>query len=120
MRRRDEHGGGTVLTAGVCASLVVVAWCSCALVAWLGQISSAQDAADFAALAAAGAQARGQDPCVAARTAASHNRSDLIGCSVQGDHRSFVVEVRVARVLEPRVPGAPPRVERIASAGSVQ
>ena len=120
MRRRDERGAGTVLTAGVCAALMVVAWCSCVLVAWLGQISAAQDAADLAALAAAGAAAGGADPCPAAHEVAARNGAEMTDCTMRGDRWAFVVDIRVRGALEPSLPGAPRDVEAVAAAGSLQ
>ena len=120
MRRRGERGVGTVLTAGVCAVLLVVAWVASVLVSWIGQVTSAQDAADLASLAAAGAVARGADPCGAAKETATRNRVELTGCTVRGDRWSFVVDVRVRCALEPAVPGGPGHVERAASAGTLQ
>lgn len=120
MTRRDERGAGTVLTAGVCWALMVVAWCSSVLVAWLGQISASQDAADLSALAAAGAMARGANPCSAADEVAARNGAEMIDCTVSGDRWAFVVEIRVSQALEPTLPGAPGEVEAGASAGSLQ
>ena len=120
MRHLAERGVGTVLTAGVCAVLLVSAWTASVLVSWIGQVTAAQDAADLASLAAAGAVARGADPCPAAVEAATRNDVELTGCTVRGDQWSFVVDIRVRRALEPRVPGGPESVERVASAGSLQ
>ncbi len=100
--------------------LVVVTWSSCLVVAWFGQISAAQDAADLASLAAAGALSGGAEPCEAARVVAARNKAELIACTVRGDHWSFVVDVRVSRQMEPAVPGVPRHVERMSSAGTVQ
>lgn len=119
-RRRSERGVGTVLTAGVCALLLVVASSASVVVVWVSQVSSAQNAADLAALAGAGAQAEGGDACAAAGGAAVRNEAHLLGCRVLGDDWSFVVEVRVGKELHPRLPGAPVDVERQASAGTLQ
>ena len=120
MPRPDERGVGTVLTAGICAVLLVVAWTASVLVVWLGQVSAAQDAADLASLAAAGAWAQGGDACAAAGTAAERNGSGLVACRVAGDQGSFVVEVRVRVALRPALPGAPSGLERVATAGTLQ
>lgn len=118
--RRGERGVGTVLTAGACLALLVVAWMASVLVTWLGQVSSTSDAADLAALAAAGARAQGADACGAARQAADRNGTELVRCHVQGDQASFVVEVSVTQALRPALPGAPDSVERVATAGTLQ
>ncbi len=120
MRRRDERGAGTLLTAGICVSLLAVACTASVLVAWLAQISSVQDSADLASLAAASAHAQGVDACAAAGEVAARNQSDLMKCHLNGDQWSFVVEVRVSQELKPSVPGAPQMIERVASAGTIQ
>lgn len=120
MRRPDERGVGTVLTAGACVTLLSVAWAASVMVGWISQVSATQDAADLAALSAASSEAQGEDACQAARSAAERNASELMTCSVEGDERSFVVEVRVSQRLEPAMPGAPETVERVALAGTTQ
>ncbi|MGV8845077.1 Rv3654c family TadE-like protein [Tessaracoccus sp.] len=119
MRRRIERGVGTVLTAGVCAVLLMVAWTASVLVGWVGQASAAQDAADLASLAGAGAWAEKGRPCEAAGRVAQRNGAVMVACSVSGDPRSFVVEIRVEVMLRPHVPGAPEHVVRTASAGTL-
>ena len=119
MPRGSERGVGTVLTAGVCAVLLMVAWMASVLVGWVGQASAAQDAADLAALGGAGAQAEGAQPCEAAERVAQRNGALMVDCRVSGDGRSFVVDVRVEVMLSPRVPGAPGHVVRAASAGTL-
>lgn len=117
---RDERGTGTVLTAGACVGLLTVAWMASVLVGWLGQVSSTADAADLAALAAAGARTQGADTCGAAREAAERNGAELVGCRVQGDQSAFVVEVSVTQALRPALPGVPDSVSRVATAGTLQ
>ncbi|MGO1487750.1 MAG: Rv3654c family TadE-like protein [Arachnia sp.] len=119
MRSRDERGSGTLLTAGVCVCLLAVAWASSLVVAWLVQISSVQDSADLAALAASAAHAQQLDGCAAAEAAAARNESEMIECTINGDEWSFVVEVHVSQALHPALPGGPPLIERMASAGSI-
>lgn len=120
MRRRDERGAGTLLTAGICFSLLAVGFVASIVVAGLAQISAVQDSADLASLAAASAHARGSDACVAAGEAAARNQSELVACLVNGDSRSFVVEVRVSQPLQPPLLGASRRIERVATAGTIQ
>ncbi|WP_158600417.1 Rv3654c family TadE-like protein [Tessaracoccus antarcticus] len=117
---RGQRGAGTLLTAGVCLALLATASMASVLVLWVGQVGAAQDAADLAALAAAGAHAGGGKSCDAARSSAVHNHATLVGCRVEGDTDSFVVEVTIRRALEPTLPGAPTSVERVALAGSLQ
>ena len=119
MRRRDERGVGTALTAGVCVVLLMVAWSASVVVAWLAQASATQDSADLAALAAASSHAQGGEACGAAGEVAARNGSKLVQCTVTGDNWSFVVAVRVSQPLEPALPGAPQGIERAATAGSV-
>ncbi|MEO7587131.1 MAG: Rv3654c family TadE-like protein [Arachnia sp.] len=116
----DERGAGTLLTAGVCLALLATAWLASVLVLWVGQVGAVQDAADLAALAAAGARAGGGDACSAAESSSVRNGAHLVGCRVQGDEFSFVVEVTLTHPLDPQLPGAPTSVERVAVAGSVQ
>ena len=104
----------------MCLVLLVVAWTASMVVAWLAQVSSVQDSADLASLAAAGALAQGADACTAARETAALNQSDLMECTIAGDQWSFVVEVRVSQTLRPAVPGTPQLIERAASAGTIQ
>lgn len=101
-------------------TLLAAAWLASVLVVWVGQVGATQDAADLAALAAAGARARGGDACSAAASSSTRNGAHLVGCHVQGDGLSFVVEVTLNRTLEPRLPGGPTSVERVAVAGSLQ
>ncbi len=120
MRRPDERGVGTVLTAGACVALLTTAWAASVPVVWLAQVSSTQDAADLASLAGASAHAQSGDACGAAGEVAARNHSELMQCIVTGDEWSFVVEVHVSQVLEPSLPGAPTIIERRATAGSIQ
>lgn len=116
--RGAERGSGTVLTAGIAFALMAVAVGAWIVVAWLGQAARAQDAADLAALAGAGALAQALDPCPAAVTAAQRNEATLVGCEVKGDSRAFVVEVRVRVALTPTLPAGPREVVRRAAAGT--
>lgn len=100
--------------------LLSVAWTASTVVGWLAQISSVQDSADLASLAAASAHAQRADGCAAAEGVAARNQSDLVECHINGDAWSFVVEVRVSQPLEPSLLGVPPLIERVASAGNIQ
>ena len=65
-RVRDERGMGTVLIAGVCLGLVMVAATVALIVGWLARAERAQDTADLTALAAAAVEADGGDACAEA------------------------------------------------------
>lgn len=82
----DDTGNVTITAAGVigalCALLLVVG------VAARGTIHAhrAQIAAELAAVAAAHAVFRAQDPCQAARDTASRNNAQVTGCElINGD-----------------------------------
>ncbi len=90
-----ERGVGTVVTAGVCLALVAVAAGVVVLVLWLGSITRAQGIADLAALAAASDIAKGGPGCKAADLSAEEHGARVAGCRIEGQRRSFVVEVTV-------------------------
>ena len=120
MTRRDERGVGTLLTAGMCCCLLVVASTASMIVAWLAQVSAVQDAADLASLAAASAHAQGKGGCGAAEAVALRNQSALVDCIIDGEPGAFVVEVRVSQPLQPTLPGMSVDIERRAAAGTLQ
>ena len=111
-RVRDERGMGTVLVAGVCLGLVMVAATVALIVGWLARAERAQDAADLTALAAAAVEAE-------ASKVASENGGRLAGCEVRGQRPRFVVEVTVALPLLEGRGFNPADVERSATAGTV-
>ena len=117
MRRHDERGVGTVMTAAMCMVVVGIAMISSVVVAWLASEQSAQDAADLASLAGASVVVEGGNGCAAARWVAERNGARLVACEVTGEPRSFVIEVDVERALHPRIHGAPETVRRTATAG---
>lgn len=97
---RDEAGAGTVLTAGLALSMLLLL----AVVLGLGQAAvaaaKAAKAADLAALSAADAY-RGLapgDPCDAAADVAARNGAVLTACSLGGD-LSVLVKVSVGSPL---------------------
>ena len=118
-RVRDERGMGTVLVAGVCLGLVMVAATVALIVGWLARAERAQDAADLTALAAAAVEADGGDACAEASKVASENGGRLAGCEVRGQRPRFVVEVTVALPLLEGRGFNPADVERNATAGTV-
>ena len=118
-RVRDERGMGTVLIAGVCLGLVMVAATVALIVGWLARAERAQDAADLTALAAAAVEADGGDACAEASKVASENGGRLAGCEVRGQRPRFVVEVTVALPLLEGRGFNPADVERSATAGTV-
>ena len=117
-RVRDERGMGTVLVAGVCLGLVMVAATVALIVGWLARAERAQDAADLTALAAAAVEADGGDACAEASKVASENGGRLAGCEVRGQRPRFVVEVTVALPLLEGRGFNPADVERSATAGT--
>ena len=118
-RVRDERGMGTVLVAGVCLGLVMVAATVALIVGWLARAERAQDAADLTALAAAAVEADGGDACAEASRVASENGGRLADCEVRGQRPRFVVEVTVALPLLEGRGFNPADVERSATAGTV-
>ena len=118
-RVRGERGMGTVLVAGVCLGLVMVAATVALIVGWLARAERAQDAADLTALAAAAVEADGGDACAEASKAASENGGRLAGCEVRGQRPRFVVEVTGALPLLEGRGFNPADVERSATAGTV-
>jgi len=118
-RVRDERGMGTVLVAGVCLGLVMVAATVALIVGWLARAERAQDAADLTALAAAAVEADGGDACAEASKVASENGGRLAGCEVRGQRPRFVVEVTVTLPLLEGRGFNPADVERSATAGTV-
>ena len=107
-RVRDERGMGTVLVAGVCLGLVMVAATVALIVGWLARAERAQDVADLTALAAAAVEVDGGDACAEASKVASANGGRLAGC-----------EVTVALPLLEGRGFNPADVERNATAGTV-
>lgn len=95
MRGGTERGVGTVVVAGICLALVLLAAGSLVLVGWLVATTRARAAADLTALAAAEAVAVGQDGCAVAASTASSNHAVLTDCEVFGQRSSFVVEITV-------------------------
>ena len=110
----DERGVGTVLVAGICLGLVMVAATVALIVGWLARAEQAQSSADLTALAAAAAEADGGDAC-----AEAENGGRLTGCEVRGERPRFVVEVTVALPLLEGRGFNPGEVERSATAGTV-
>ena len=118
-RVRDERGMGTVLVAGVCLGLVMVAATVALIVGWLARAERAQDVADLTALAAAAVEVDGGAACAEASKVASENGGRLAGCEVRGQRPRFVVEVTVALPLLEGRGFNPADVERNATAGTV-
>ena len=115
----DERGVGTVLVAGICLGLVMVAATAALIVGWLARAERAQDVADLTALAAAAVEVDGGDACAEASKVASENGGRLTGCEVRGQRPRFVVEVTVTLPLLEGRGFNPADVERSATAGTV-
>lgn len=118
-RGRDERGVGTVLTLGMALILAGVTAVGCVLIAWFALIRHAEQAAELAALAGAGAAVQGGDPCEAAARAARENDARISRCEVRGEVPDVVVEVGVTVQLQPQILLAPEEVERLASAATM-
>ena len=110
---------GTVMTAGICLVLVMVAATVALITGWLARAEKAQDAADLTALAAAAAAVNGGDACAEAGKVAAENGGRLTGCELRGERPRFVVEVTVALPLLESRGFNPADVERSATAGTV-
>ncbi len=98
--RPGERGAATVLVVAMVAVVLVVGVAVAAATGLLVAHRRAQAAADLAALAAAVAWRRGDDPCAAAEHVAAGNGARLTRC----DRLGADVVVRVAV----RAPGDPP------------
>jgi secretion/DNA translocation related TadE-like protein len=81
------------LVASFLSLLLLVGAALGVVVAMFAAHRRAQAAADLAALAAAVALVRGQEPCPAARRIATANDAEMTGCVPRG--MDVVVEVRV-------------------------
>ena len=114
---RGERGVGTVLTLGLSLALIVLTGASAVLVGWFAAIRHAEQAAELAALAGSSAALAGADPCDAVEKTARENDASAQHCIVRGNVPDVVVEVGIIVALEPRVPGAPEKVVRFATAG---
>lgn len=119
MLRRGERGAGTVLTAAVSLTLIGVATMACIVVGWFAAIRRAEQVAELAALAGAGAATRSADVCAAVRDAAARNRAVVARCLVRGSGPDVVVEVGVDAHLRYTLGIVPDRILRLASAGTM-
>jgi secretion/DNA translocation related TadE-like protein len=88
-----ERGAATVVAVALMGLLVLVGAALGVVSAMVHAHRQAQSAADLAALAAAGALARGGDACATAAHIAGANHARLDGCQVAG--REVVVDVTV-------------------------
>ena len=90
---RDERGAATVLMLAMAGLLCFVALAMAGVGGLVRAQRSAQSAADLAALAVAGSEARGEDGCARAAMVAEANGAALRSCSVGGREAWVVVEV---------------------------
>lgn len=123
--RRPGRGGhdqagsaGSVMVVGIALCVAAAFYASVLLIHWFAVARQAQQSAELAALAAAGAALDGRSPCAAAAVAAGHNGVDIMKCLVRGEGRHVVVEVTVASNVEATLPGVPVTVSRSATAAS--
>jgi secretion/DNA translocation related TadE-like protein len=96
IRRRDEHGAGTVLAVAMMGVLVTVTVAAVGVVGVIATHRTAQAAADLAALAGAAALQDGGDACAQAAEVAGRNRARLSGCEVDGWDVAVVVTARTS------------------------
>ncbi|WP_203567814.1 Rv3654c family TadE-like protein [Aestuariimicrobium ganziense] len=118
MRRRDERGAGTVLTAVVLLGLCLCLAVGLVAVGWMSSRRHATQVADLAALAGAQAFARGDRACPVATEVADRNEATVTGCATEGERSAFVVRVEVQVQLRPHLRGAPGTVTVTGVAGS--
>jgi secretion/DNA translocation related TadE-like protein len=96
---RDERGAATVLVLAFLGLLLFVGAPLGVVGALVRTHRSAQSAADLAALAAASALARGEDPCASATSVAAANGAALESCAPDGLEARIAVEVAGPRWL---------------------
>ncbi|WGT47637.1 hypothetical protein [Tessaracoccus lacteus] len=108
-----------MLVVGLCACVLAVTLAACVLIGWFAVARKAQQTAELAALAGVSAAVRGADACTAAASAAARNAATMTGCEVRGTEPWVVVEVEVSARLVGSIPGAPERVTRRATAGTL-
>lgn len=119
----DERGAGTILGVMLCVVVILVAAGALTLISWLGTARAAQSAADLSALAGAGAMLEGDDGCSEAERVAARNDVEMLSCEEFGQAPVVVVEVKVAAQVAAQMrllPGIQDRIERTATAGTVE
>lgn len=115
----SQRGAGTVMVAAIMAVVMLVA--GAGVLAGMAALThrDAAQAADLAALSAAAAFVRGDDPCGAARRIAAANGGELVRCRLSGDALDFVVTVEIQRRVQ-LVLGLRPTVHAEAHAGRLE
>ncbi len=93
--RAGERGAATLLAVAMAGVLLMVGAALAVVGALVVDHRRAQATADLAALAGAGAAARGQPACAAARAVAGLNGAELLECSIDGPPEGATVTVRV-------------------------
>lgn len=91
--RRGERGSASLFAVSCLAVLLLLGSALGVVAAMVRAHRVAQSAADLAALAAASAIGRGQDPCVAGGSTAVANGASVSSCEVAG--REVTLRVRV-------------------------
>lgn len=99
MRAADDRGAATVAVLAFVSVLLLLGGAFGVVAAMVHAHRTAQAAADLAALAGAGAQARGRDPCASSDAVATANGARLLTCEVSGDDVRVMVEVTGPRWL---------------------
>jgi len=98
-RRSEQRGAATVTALSLLSVLMLAAFVAAGAVALVAGHRKAQSAADLAALAAAQALQRGDDPCTAGREIASAQNAALTGCSVEGSEVVVIASVHLSSLL---------------------
>lgn len=91
---RDERGAAAVLVVALTGLVLLLGLSAAFVTATAAAHRRAQGAADLAALAGAGALARGRDPCAASGVIAVDNGARVRSCTVLG--ADVLVEVVVS------------------------
>ncbi len=94
-----ERGAATVTVLAFVSVLLLLGGALGVVAAMVQAHRTAQAAADLAALAGAGAQARGRDPCATGGAVASANGARLVSCELDGADVRVLVEVSGPRWL---------------------
>ncbi|KGN38102.1 Rv3654c family TadE-like protein [Knoellia subterranea] len=114
MRAIEERGSGSVLVVAAIGILLVLVLAGMQIGVAGAAAHRARGAADLAALAGAGAQQQGADPCAVAERVARSNGAELVSCA-PGSADSL--RVRVSCPLSVSWPGVPATAVASARAG---
>lgn len=114
-----ERGAASALTGGIILCTCMAMLVGVCVAGWIAAIHRARSTADLAALAAAGAHARGQKSCAAGKVSARANGGELVSCRVEGGGDEFRVTVEVRSLITPAITPGPRWVHAKAIAGNL-